>query len=564
MSNHAHSHAYVPPTIPIVVQVGFAGSRNLFNASQHHDLDPADLEAQAFERLLERLVELRVKLGLCDQHVLCGISQIAVGADTLFTRACEKLGIAQRVLLPQNRDDFLSAVGPDGVRDFSPAEETAARELLRSPHIIEERVVSHARDRDTRFEEANSAIVHESDVILCLVRDGARGKPGGTEDLIVRAEIVRKPVVTLGVSINAGKVTLDELPPTIPWTEATDEGPPTMPAELAGLQIGILGDIGKWPPAETYIGAIKNHASERSKKHGIGFRNFANVIIGCHVAATLLAIIVGKLPLTFHGDELLPGSTLILALLVGEIMLLITGAGHHYALHHGGRVGKLVSNRLIAEIMRSLTRIGTARGDFKYVFLLPVPQKFEPVLRTCDILLLRNAPYADGKAWAARRDNYVRERLTDPISGQISYYGSRALKAERHLFFATFAFWFFTILAVLMATAELYLGIREVGNRDLAAAISLPQSLIPSGVLNALAAFFPVVAVGALSWAAASDLHGRAQTFAEMQKFLEDQLRRFSAAASEREFVELVRETETRLLSENLNWYWRRAFATVG
>jgi hypothetical protein len=66
-----------------------------------------------------------------------------------------------------------------------------------------------------------------------------------------------------------------------------------------------------------------------------------------------------------------------------------------------------------------------------------------------------------------------------------------------------------------------------------------------------------------LSWAAAGDLEGRAQTFVEVKEFLDVQLNRFGAAPSERQFTELVRETETRLPGENLNWYWRRAFASV-
>jgi hypothetical protein len=554
--NHA-SHTYVPPSIPIVVQVGFAGSRNLFNLSQHRNLDPADLEAQAYECLLTRLAELGARLGLSDRHVLCGISQIAVGADTLFTRACQALGFAQRVLLPQHRDDFLSASSPDGVPDFTQAEENAARELLGSPHIIEERVVSHARDRDTRFEEANSAIVRESDVVLCLVREGAQGKPGGTDDLIARAELVGKPVVTLFVSIEEGKVKLSDLPSLIVWTDATHRVPPTVPNELAGLRREALGRVGNWPTAQDFIKTIKDRASDRSRRHGIGFRNSAIVIIVCHVTATLAAILAGKLflvPEALHWGGVSAVLLLTCVLLPLEFMLLIVGASYHYALHRGGHVRVLAVNRLIAEIMRSMARIRMARGDFEYLLALPVPKEFGPLLRTCAILLLCNVPDKGGGAWTDRRDDYVHECLTDPATGQVSYYGTRARKAKRDLGYASYGFWIFTALAVVMALAELYMGVRY----------SSQKQLICEVIFNAVAAFSPVVAVGWLTWAAASDLQGRAQTFAEMKEFLDNQRGRFGAAASEREFVELVRETEARLLSENLNWYWRRAFASVG
>jgi hypothetical protein len=549
MAHNHHFHTYVPPTIPIVVQVGFAGSRNLFNLSRHPDLDPAELEAQAYECLVRRLGELRETLGLSRHHVLCGISQVAVGADMLFTRACQALGIAQRVLLPQHRDDYLAATGSDGIPDFTPPQENVARELLGSQHIIEERVVSHARDRDTRFEEANSAILRESDVVLCIVRDGAQGKPGGTEDLIARADIVGKPVVTLRLTINEGKATLSELPSPIDWAPATDHAPPTTPKELAGLHIENLGRIGTWPTAQEFIKLIKDYASTRSKRHGIGFRNFAIAIIVCHVLATLVAIIVGKLPMK---------GPCPFVLLVVEIVLLIVGALYHRALHHGGHVRMLAVNRLTAEIMRSLARIEEARGNVKYLLALPVPKEFEPLLRTCAILLLCNAPHADVLKWTARRDKYVLARLTDPVSGQVDYYKNRALKANRHLTYATGLFWCCTVLAVAMAFGELCLGLAEIR------ATPSPILQWSTSAANALAAFSPVVAVGALSWAAASDLQGRAQTFTQMQIFLGFQVDRFKAAASEREFVELVRETETRMLSENLNWYSRREFASVG
>ena len=151
-----HPSPGILPTVPLVVQVGFAGSRRLFDLSQNPDLDPGDLTTQVQDALVAHLRDLPVTLGLSPHHFLCGVSQIAVGADTLFTRACQTLGIPHRVLLPQHRDDYLAAAGSDGTPDFTPEEQEAARGLLGSPQIIEECVVSHARDRSARFEETNT------------------------------------------------------------------------------------------------------------------------------------------------------------------------------------------------------------------------------------------------------------------------------------------------------------------------------------------------------------------------------------------------------------------------
>jgi hypothetical protein len=106
--------------LPCVVQVGFAGSRRLFDLPAGCDDQRRALEQQVEERIVQKLASLPKDLGLAGRHFLCGISQIAVGAGIIFTRACEQLQIPQRIFLPQPRDVYFAAVGSCGQPDFSP------------------------------------------------------------------------------------------------------------------------------------------------------------------------------------------------------------------------------------------------------------------------------------------------------------------------------------------------------------------------------------------------------------------------------------------------------------
>jgi hypothetical protein len=530
-------------TIPLVFQVGFAGSRDLFDLSQHPDLEPSDLDAQVFDALLAQLRQLPAALGLSPHHLLCTVSQVAIGADTVFTRACQTLGIPQRVLLPQHRDDYFTAASSDGTPDFTTGEQQVSRGLLGSPHIIEECVVSQARDRRARFEETNTAILRLSDAVICLVRDGAESRRGGTEDLVSRAEALGKPVARITVAIKDGRVRLSPLKPLKEWPNVSDYALPSAPAELSSLVMTAPRQIGEWPSAESFISQIKAHASALSKNHSGWFKRSAIIIIGFHLVATVLAILAGKLE-----------TTIVSVLVSAELLLLLAGLAAHLRLHHGAHARVWAVNRLVAETMRSLAEVERLRGDVAYPLELTVPESLLPLLRTSAVLHLRRESSVELLPWTARRAAYMQRRLTDPNRGQLVYYETQTHKAKYSLRVATWLFRLFSSLAIVATMAELLVHFNW-----------LPGVLVKpvDNWGNALAVLLPIAAVGFLSWAAASDLEARAQTFAEMHTFLERQLRRLNAAGSEREFGRLVRETESRLLGENLNWFWRRSFTSV-
>ena len=117
-----------------------------------------DQQVQAY--LCKRLAELPAELGLAQRdHFLCGISQIAAGADTLFTRACQSLNLPQRIFSCRN----------PGMLTWRPLEPTALPTsappsgqqpcVLSSPHVIQEQVVSDGPDRRTRFEDSNRELL---------------------------------------------------------------------------------------------------------------------------------------------------------------------------------------------------------------------------------------------------------------------------------------------------------------------------------------------------------------------------------------------------------------------
>src|SRR5579863_681072 len=171
-------------SLPCVVQLGFAGSRNLWGDDAGSPERVSELDAAAQEYLKKRLENLRGDLGLKQNHFLVAISQLACGGDTFFTKACGSLGIHQRIFLPQHRAEFLDAKDSDGAPDFTPAQRAEAELLFESPHIIQERVVSHSADRTERFAETNAEILRVSDVVVCLRRVDAVGRTGGTTELL--------------------------------------------------------------------------------------------------------------------------------------------------------------------------------------------------------------------------------------------------------------------------------------------------------------------------------------------------------------------------------------------
>lgn len=538
MSASTISDASSVPGVPLVVQLGFAGSRVLFDPKA--PVAAPEFNDAVQQHLTERLRGLRGELGLTDRHFFCGLSQLAIGADTLFTRACQELHWPQRLLLPQQREDYLDAVGSKGTPDFDPQQKEVARGLFDSPHIIQERVVGESSDRRTRFQEVNLELVRISDVLVCVVDPTDAAQPGGTRELIEDGDRRKRPTLEIPVSVGPdGRPSFGESL----WRHLEEFRPPSLPEQLSDLQTKLVGI----PTAAEYCQPLKDFASHMSGSKQNLFRISALVIIGTHIVATGCAVIA----LQMQGKAALPW------LLGGELLLLAVGFRTHRALHRSHPVRVWAMARLVAEIARSGQALSMVPGYLSHLFSLPLPTPLRPLLRTLNVLHLRETRRLPPDLWQDRRRSYVETRLNDPKSGQIPYYRDKWTHAKNWHAVARYAFLAGSGLAILASAGELLLWILERWH------VLAKHDERISAVLGTLAIVMPVIAVAALSLAASFDVEARVHTYDEMLKSLKKQKEHLNEAASERAFSSLALETEAHLLGETVIWYSRRAFTGV-
>jgi hypothetical protein len=518
--------------LPLVVQLGFAGSRNLFKQKDHPQVDALAFEKAVQHHLSNRLARLLPQLGLGERHFFCGLSQLAIGADTIFTRACQELGWPQRLLLPQHVEDFLHAVGAKGTADFTEPQRDIARELFASPHVIEKRVVSLSPDRHTRFHEVNLELVRISDLMVCLLDTEAVRKPGGTRDLIDDAEKRERPLLEIRVAVDAiGAPNFSE-----EWHHLAKFRPPRLPEEISQLNTTLVGI----PPVAEYGRQLKAFASQESKFRRTFFTTAAQVIIVTHLLATGCAVVALGMP-----------GILALPWLLGiELVLLGSGFWMHQKLHRSHAVRVWAMARMVAELARSVLALQPLPGYLAYLFFLPLPEKLRPLLRTLNVLHLRDSSLLQNASWQAGRDQYVRRRLDDPNGGQLAYYEGKSRSATASYAWAQRGFLLCSALAMSATALKLWVVLRdEKGNIET--------------ILGMLAVILPLLAVAALSLAASFDLEARAHTYCEMLVFLKKQKVLLKCAPSLPAFEKLALETEARLLGETANWYSRRVFTGV-
>jgi hypothetical protein len=523
---------------PIVVQLGFSGSRLLLDAAEHPDIEPATFHEAVERMLMERLAELPRELGLSPHHFLCGHSQIAIGADMLFTSACRTLEIPQRILLPQPLDDYLAAKSSGGEPDFTPGQQAAARQLLASPHIIHEQVVSGAANRNGRFEEVNLELARISDALICLRRADAPGKPGGTIAMLELAKRRRYPVLDIQVAVENGEPKFIST-----WYFREKFTPPQLPGDLEELKIPLLP--GPLPELDKYCEPLRAYASAQSKRQRDFFKRAALFIVGGHVTATICAVVA----LVYHDKALVPW------LLGGELLLLAGSLFANFYVHHSRAVHTWALSRLVSEIIRSVRAAGAMHVYLNYLFALPFPPGIRPLLRTLNVLHLRSTRSLPSSDWNERRTRYVHSRLTERPSGQIGYYSETLVKAKMWLGIARATFYSCSLIAIVATLAKLSMvGVVEHVAHD--------WGFLESG-LGSLAVILPVLAVAALSLAASLDLEALVHTYSDILAFLEKQEGWLTEAVSEREFAKLALETESHLLGETATWASRRSFKGV-
>lgn len=585
--------------LPLVVQLGFAGARNLF---KDHDLDDSQrvaLDQQVIDYLKGRLTTLKTDLKLDEpdgpDYFFCGISQMAIGADMLFARACQDLEIPHRVFLPQTRDEFLNAVstsqtatrqGSDGTEttqprpDFTDQQRSDAEALFDSGNVIQERVASESANRRERFQDTSLEILRVSDFIVCLQPVAPVGKAGGTSELIDRALVRRKKVLVITVQLDeGGKLKFDEQ-----WPARADEQgspefiAPALPRMLVqsdghdqvdSQNESVPGELLQVGP---YLSALNVSVRDDAHRFQERFRRGALIVLGTHILATILATF-GAMS---HGADHSSGghvdsSPVEIAMddqkadahenvtngkeapateshgippaipVVAELILLVWGLYTHHQLVDKQVNSGWAYNRLLRQISVSVDSIGKAHVYMGHLFLLPLPPDLRPLLRTLNVLHLKSTHANNTENWDEWRREYVENR----IEPQIQWYGKSVKKHSQRLKAAHRGFHICSITAIIATLLH-----------------ALPIGSAAT-LMGGLAIMLPVFAVAAVSLAAAWDVEALIHTYEETRVFLEDQVELLKQAASFQEYSTLLVETETRLLGETANWYSRRSFLNI-
>ena len=530
--------------VPMVVQVGIAGSRHLIPEELTDPKKRKEFLDQVGAALTQELGSLRSRLKLREQHFFCALSQAAIGVDALAIEVTEALGWRHRIMLPRLPEEYFSAESSDGVPDFTDEERSACEPLLNKPHVIEVDVVSTAFDRDDRFTEVNHQMARICDVVIMVVSKGTTGGKGGTRDLEQRVERRQVPHLLLEVEgdLDSGvglKTVRDEL---------GGFDPPVAPHELdhandAGQRL-CQNDCS----AEELRGCLSAVARDTADKLKDGYLSRVRRVLVAHAAATGLATLAILLARYGDGAEAKVVKQVVGWILGIEIVTLALGLWWHLKLHRDHDTAKWAMNRLVEQVVDSAHAMRELPTALRHYFVLPLPRSMRPLLRTLNVLHLeevKQRPPGDPPVM----EDYLRER----IDRQIRYNEKTQRESQGELAWMNRLFIFFSALAIAMTSAKFL---------KTAGLLSVPSSMkdVFGDSCGFLAIWAPVVAAGALSWAIAGDLKGRAAVCGEMLGFLKRYRERNESIKDGPIFHRVALEAEERLLGESATWYARRAF----
>ena len=132
-----------------------------------------------------------------------------------------------------------------------------ARELLDDPHIIQERVVATAIDRQARFAQVNRELARVADVLICLVRSDAVPQPGGSLDLVEQARKRGRPLLAIRLGVGSDGQPVFEREE---WYGRELFKLPSLPNELGAVQT----EFKEIPPVRPYCSALLEFAGEQA------------------------------------------------------------------------------------------------------------------------------------------------------------------------------------------------------------------------------------------------------------------------------------------------------------
>lgn len=537
-----------------VVHLGFSGSRDLFPGIAD-PLRRSRFAAELTRQFGEKLAALaqRPELRLHEGHFFVGAASMAAGADGVFADACDTLGIALRVLLPQPREEFLSARSskPPHALDFTPAQREQVLQRLQRAGVVQEQSVATAQDAARRLVQTGVEILQTADILLTLQaqhQDGA-GKPGATNALAAQALADGKPVYALTFWIDE-KQTLhlyDE------W-RAPAQGwqPPQPPAFLGAPALPSAGFVdGLRRTADRIVVECEQAdaaASLRSLHVHLGLCAAAAMLLlaCCVVAPPFPSLLVWLAPL------------LLLVLLGVQVR-----QWHVDRMKRKGRAESLLLRRrfaasVTAQLARNTQSISPIEDDAAVhvggsvppplwkLSNLPLADELRPLRKTLDVAWLQAAKAAAVLPWQQQQERYLAEALQQPESGVLAGLERRLAAAQQQL--ERWQRWsrvggLFT--ATVLDPALLLLIV-------LAAPLLWATPLFSGVVLGLVVLLLPQISLHSLL----RELRRRAGQEVEAARrttaFVQEQIRTLQRAESSAEFARHQQETEFGLLARTL------------
>lgn len=431
----------VPVPHACAVHLGFSGSRDLFPGIA----DPVRRSRFAAEltRLFgEKLAALaqRPELRLHSGHFLVGAASMTVGADGVFADACDANGIAQRVLLPQGREEFLSAKSskPPHAMEFSPAQRELALQRLQRECVLQEQVVATAADPSRRVVQTGVEILQLADVLVTLQaqhQDGA-GKPGATNALAAQALADGKPVyaLTFWIDENQKLHLYDE------WREpAQGWQPPQLPAFLGAPALPAAGFVDSLRKAADAIVVECEQADDSASQRAV------HAQLGLFAAAAVLLLVCSLFAPPFSS---------LLVWLAPLLMLVLLGVqlrqGHADRRRRKNRADSLPLRRhftasVMAQIARNTQSIAPIEDDAAVpvggsvppplwkLSNLPLAHELRPLRKTLDVAWLQAAKAAAALPWQQQHERYLAQALQQPESGVLAGLERRLAAAQQQL-----------------------------------------------------------------------------------------------------------------------------------
>lgn len=475
--------------------VGFTGHRNIAS--------PALVTAgigRAFDRLQS-----------CCSPRLAAVSSVASGADALFAEAALARQFPWLLLLPFPVAEFR--------RDFTEA--TWARSEALIPRAVSIHIHPTYREatalppdaRNAAFAECGYRTVDECDVLM-TVWDGLPGRgPGGTAEIVAYARQLGRPIVWIHSETGELKEENFENLSYYPVSKTSHHQEPS-PEKSSGRE---------------ELQATLQHFDSIAIKHAPESRELVTRVIFLHLAATVIAIC---------GPFFFGKFTVVLFVL---ILLKVAALLYAQRLHHLHRHshGSWLENRILAELCRSALATWPLKFSENIHRNLPFPG-FRGWQHSLRLSRLLNPPPESTVAEMKR--GYLEHRVAD----QLAYY-ERALSQARSRLEALNR-WASRLTWFAIACGVVLLGVMALhGFPEHHAWWESPVKF--------LSVVLPLASAALLHWALAHDYGRRVVRNREMVKTLMSAKARIAVTTSWEYFEPLVRETETLLLLEVLEWH---------